>query len=637
MESPCYNCSRLNRKCEPTINDRRKRRISSGYVSSLEKIIVQLKDLKDNPEEQKDIFNNIHMDNVGNIIIKNIIQEGSKNGNPNIENVAPVRISANKLLTIKPRNKESAGGISNIPMIIDNSESFSNENGNVRVYGPTAVFSRDIIPTYSKFSKETSNSVSLLNKDTTILQSISLFFKWQYPDLNMFIHRESFLIDFLNPGIDELKLKYCSEELIYAISACGAMMSQDETTYARHGQFYMIAKEALLLKLDRPSIASLQALLCLAFYDLSNGSNSSAWMHSGSAFRMGTDLGFHLNPKNWHIDDNIALSDYDIAVRSRIYWGCYVADQFISTVLSRIPILQLAATTIPEPNQLPDLDGIDDYEFIDANSKYPHSIDVASPMIQMAGLSTFAEFFYMKMFTQGSTIENKQQQLLCFNVEMRKWRKSLPQGLIWDAINLKKNAMNPTIMGLRYYYYILLLCFNKPFIEHGLILNKANDSRIFSSPSMLCSEAIDDLYCAIQCFKSHNPNLRNSSLLVVYALILSIDILILGNRNTSPIGPQKAKLDFFLLSLKACSKTWRLAQTTYNTICAKIKRLWPDSNIDSSTNVETNDYSNVDFHDDMEGLFDIFSFPAAGINHSSSFPSLCNFENIESLLSHLNN
>ena len=52
-----------------------------------------------------------------------------------------------------------------------------------------------------------------------------------------------------------------------------------------------------------------------------------------------------------------------------------------------------------------------------------------------------------------------------YNHELMKWRRELPETLWWNQNNFKSDNYDPCVMGLRYTYYIMLLCFNQPFLS----------------------------------------------------------------------------------------------------------------------------------------------------------------------------
>ena len=117
----------------------------------------------------------------------------------------------------------------------------------------------------------------------------------------MFIHRETFLSAFF--GDPSTKSYYCSEELVLAIAALGALLSdKSDELYQESTNYYTAAKSKVLKKIfqlddssldgSTPSskLAYIQTLLCLAFYDIGNGENPLAWYLSGLAFRIAHEI-----------------------------------------------------------------------------------------------------------------------------------------------------------------------------------------------------------------------------------------------------------------------------------------------------------------------------------------------------------
>lgn len=76
---------------------------------------------------------------------------------------------------------------------------------------------------------------------------------------------------------------------------------------------------------ERSSIPTIQALLQLSAMELAQGSISQAWVYSGIAFRMASDLGLQ------HVSIPIkGLSPVDLEVRRRLYWSCYFWDKYVA-------------------------------------------------------------------------------------------------------------------------------------------------------------------------------------------------------------------------------------------------------------------------------------------------------------------
>ena len=83
------------------------------------------------------------------------------------------------------------------------------------------------------------------------------------------------------------------------------------------------ARRLLGAAIQQPSsIPTVQALLQLSARDLAHGSISQAWVYSGIAFRMASDLGLQ------HTGPTIkGLSAVDLEVRRRLFWSCYFWDK----------------------------------------------------------------------------------------------------------------------------------------------------------------------------------------------------------------------------------------------------------------------------------------------------------------------
>lgn len=96
----------------------------------------------------------------------------------------------------------------------------------------------------------------------------------------MFIDREAFIQEFEDNPIDG---DFCSPPLIYAAAAVGALMSTDPEVKATSSGFAEIAQSILLTdELGVPRPTSVQALLCLAYYEVGQGNMSKGWLFSGN-------------------------------------------------------------------------------------------------------------------------------------------------------------------------------------------------------------------------------------------------------------------------------------------------------------------------------------------------------------------
>lgn len=448
---------------------------------------------------------------------------------------------------------------------------------NIRpVYGPTSVYSNDTDhrPSPGPHNNESRHvaAINRLNKDKDILHCLRLFFTWQYPDHNMYVFREAFLGSFFHPRPNDI---YCSPVLVLSICALGARMSDIDTIYKRSTAFYNEARSLLLSTLGHPSITAVQSFLLLAFYDICNGNNSTGWMLSGNAVRMGFDLGFQRNPEEWFLKNRGALSDLDVAIRSRIYWGCFMADHFISLVLGRPSILKLSDASIPETEDLPELEWIHQYKYVPDNVT-----NISDPLKNIINLIDISDNMLNDVFTKfhhdshglassndDLNLASRLLKLFDYNAKIMHWKNNLPADLNWDQASLRDSSDNPTISVVRYFYYILMLCLNRPFL--GIVRNLPHKDNHLS-PVVICSSTIEDLYVAIQRFETVH-GLRRASIFIVYCSILSISVILLT--TTSELLPEdkKIRLRYFLHVLSGCSRTWALAEKSHKMIEGKLQ------------------------------------------------------------------
>jgi transcription factor-like protein len=183
-----------------------------------------------------------------------------------------------------------------------------------------------------------------------VVRALMDFFRWQYPHF-MFVYREAFLRDHFG---DRRDCKYWSAALLMSLCALGTLVSDDEDQRSLSGQFFLAAESIVMVSgLTRPSIPTVQAFLCLAFYEIGRGNLSKGWGFSGIAFRMAQDMGFQRDPKNWMSHDASLASSEDVEIRRRIYWGCFISDKLISLILGRPVHLAYDAAEVDPLKTLP--------------------------------------------------------------------------------------------------------------------------------------------------------------------------------------------------------------------------------------------------------------------------------------------
>jgi hypothetical protein len=204
-------------------------------------------------------------------------------------------------------------------------------------------------------------------------------------------------------------------------------------------------------------------------------------------------------------------------------------------------------------------------------------------------------------------IASNSNKLAKYNQQIKQWKQELPEDLQWDKSKLMETADNPTTMSIRYYYYIVLLCLNRPFID----IMKHQSS---VSPLKICQEVIDDLMVSISRFKEIH-GLQKATIYIVYCCILAVSVLMLTNGDYD-------KIMTFLGYLKECSSTWKLAEKSYKMIHHRLDHQKPyqsqtqphngPSSLPQQQPGRTTDLPQLDSDfiiDNIDGNFDYFAGP----------------------------
>lgn len=552
---PCGNCSRLKIECNINEEDLRKKRHTSSYVASLEKHVAYLETslktlvgrLYPNDENVLDnmmigdILGNIdsnskHIDKISPLMSNN---EADSKLIPSIDSL---NIPLNEKRPLddakgqekkkrhlvkgslypdgpvmhKPRPVVSATNSSSSMVTIDSMVSSPSSTSPITyLMNPDTESKQRISDLNTTVIKRPelvdSNS---LNSDPKILKALSNFYRCLYPGHFIFLHRESFLYGFFNHAKNDYEdSHYCSTELIYAMCAVGSRLTPD--LQGMSDEYYQKSKTAVIdVVFDEQSVAKIttvQALLCLAFYELGKGCNQQAWYFSGLAIRVGYDMGFQLDPKVWYTDDiKGQLTKSELAIRSRIYWGCYIADHFICLMLGRTSTLSVSNSTIPESDELPEVEGTEDFRFVGR-----HVLQISLPLKNLIILSRIVQIFTSKIFIESDETESKVEYLNRFNSQVYNWRQSLPGFLQWSRTLLRDVdvSTDPTISYFWYYYYIVRLTFNKPFIED------CEESKI------VVIEILEDLQTMFNNFKEKFGSYLKATMFQLYACLLAVNCL----------------------------------------------------------------------------------------------------------------
>ncbi|KAE8329954.1 fungal-specific transcription factor domain-containing protein [Aspergillus sergii] len=375
------------------------------------------------------------------------------------------------------------------------------ENGKLCYYGPTSAVhapppaeSTNINDSHSSMSDARSLLTSAALESKTweefalgnaaiqtdiprqmISKLLQIYWAWIAPMFN-WVYRPAFMRDMAING------PCYSSFLIVVMCAHAARFDDHQISEL------LISRARLLLGteiLSPSSIPTAQGLLQLSARELAWGSISQAWLYSGMAFRMVSDLGLH------HSTTKIAtlghLTAEDLEIRRRLFWSCYFWDKAISLFLGRMPILQ----ELPF-DRCPEL--LDDSAENDLWAPYygdqispdkappgeypPMKSYLVSSFQNVCKLAIILNDIILQLYSRRGNI-NMDEALNRIQARLDHWREQSPAHLRYDPDNLPQICPPPHIIAQNLLYYTTIILLHRPFYyipAHHAACRAASDS-----------------------------------------------------------------------------------------------------------------------------------------------------------------
>ncbi|KAH8725732.1 fungal-specific transcription factor domain-containing protein [Phaeosphaeriaceae sp. PMI808] len=257
--------------------------------------------------------------------------------------------------------------------------------------------------------------------------------------------------------------RYYSEFLLTVICAHAAKYQDDNCA-----EFLLTRMRRLLgTAIQQPSsIPTVQALLQLSARELANGSISQAWVYSGIAFRMASDLGLQ------HSSPNIrGLGPVDLEIRKRLFWSCYFWDKAISLYAGRLP----AVTELLHHSTLDLLD--DSMELEIWTPYYCDSLNLTKltqnqyPLRKSHAVSCFANSCKLSIIINDIIVQLYSRRsraimesaLRDIKTRLDVWRAESPAHLRYDPYALPSVCPPPHIISQNLLYYTTVILAHRPF------------------------------------------------------------------------------------------------------------------------------------------------------------------------------
>lgn len=308
-----------------------------------------------------------------------------------------------------------------------------------------------------------------------ISKLLQIHWAWITPMFN-WVYRPAFMRDMAIGG------PFYSPFLLTVMCAHAARFDSTKT-----GEL-LISKARLLLgtEIHNPSsIPTAQALLQLSARDLAYGSMSQAWLYSGMAFRMVSDLGLHHSTTN--ITTLGPLSAEDLEIRRRLFWSCYFWDKAISLYLGRMPVLQ--EVPLNQPPELVDDSAENDLwsphwgDSVNLSNvslgEYPqYKSYVVSSFENCCKLAVILNDIVLHLYARRAAT-NTDEVLNGIQKRLDEWRAKSPSHLRYDPDDLPDSCPPPHILTQNMLYYTTIILLHRPFHTvhaHHATCRSASDS-----------------------------------------------------------------------------------------------------------------------------------------------------------------
>ncbi|KAM5374788.1 hypothetical protein ACJZ2D_006282 [Fusarium nematophilum] len=529
---PCQNCLKAQHTCEYNQVDRKRRPASHDYVKSLEDRISWLE----------------------SFITK--VQVASPRDRDSLLSSVSFRRQPPSSTFTTPETESSPGHAQ--------ADLQPGLDGSLIYHGATSIYRAQTVNQAQRAVKDASTQPPLYTgsesnfahvlehfginiEDEVIAKALMQFFKWQYPQF-MFIYREGFLQDHFS---DRVNCKYWSSALLLSICALGTLMSPDEEDRRSSEQFYTAAESILMVTgLTRPSIVTVQAFLCLAFYEIGRGNLSKGWGFSGIAFRIAQDMGFQKDPKTWISYDASLTTDEDVEIRRRIYWGCYISDKLISLILGRPVYLYYDDAEVEPMEQQPDIPELRPWRSVGFSGS-DSDLDKIGSMVpyyrEQIHLSRVIERMLCTLFSPRSNMDGMSRRacLDTLNIELCRWKAGLPGRAEWNKWEPIDTPLIPSVAMLHLLFHSARIALN--YDQALSLLPSAADQ----ASQQYCLSSAEDIASILRRYR-HQYGLRHAPLILVYGVVQA-------SRAMNTLGvPEEAQP--LMQALGECAVTWELAE-----------------------------------------------------------------------------
>ncbi|KAK6837495.1 hypothetical protein RU639_001587 [Aspergillus parasiticus] len=223
--------------------------------------------------------------------------------------------------------------------------------------------------------------------------------------------------------------------------------------------------------ITRSEITTIQALLLVSSSLFSwCDEKSLAWLYSGMAINMITDLGIQMDNRIYRKGHGLIPEEAE--VRRRVFWGAYVLDKCQSLYQGRPIRLREADSAIP-------LNFLDEYEEYDLFEPASYGTSIASSpapaqlvsiLKRYCSLSSIMSRILDTLYTERSTSRDPVVLFECstsLNYKLQSWYEELTSGVTAGLTGSSTATASPHILALTALYHTLKILLHRPFVSDG--------------------------------------------------------------------------------------------------------------------------------------------------------------------------
>ncbi|RUS25023.1 hypothetical protein BC938DRAFT_472736, partial [Jimgerdemannia flammicorona] len=405
---------------------------------------------------------------------------------------------------------------------------------------------------------------------------IELYFRHHYPHFPI-LHRQTFLAQLQDPT------QPISALLLNAIYAIAARYSNDPALHAAAQRrehlgmaYFDQATQMLDRFMDAPRITTVQALVLMAIYEAGLSQFTRPSVLVGMATKMAQLLGLQRK------FDLAAVAPREAELRKRTFWGVYLLDRLIGSVLGQ-PLTILDKDCDVE---LPSLDAAegepdDDERVITLN------------LVHMIKLNRILGDVLQHVYSPALTLPRFHTAMLSvFESSLTAWASQLPPHLelaISTSTSTSPQIPTSSFAGhLHLLYHEALILLHRPFLQfpnRKALLAMATSLRV-------CTNAANSITHIAESILTMNTDNCVTFPFTSYSIALAstIHCLNLNSKNDSLSGPAKANLMTTIKLYKLFLRSGMLSQSAARGVQNIDRLLWnitPKNSAPSSPKLST--------------------------------------------------